>query len=114
MTWPPSTGIVAEVTVALPRAAPAHHPLWRGSDKDKTDAFTDALGDLADMMTVVTCSIHKQPVAGAAIFHRMVQEVPGTVVIAYIGRSNGAGPTSVGHVDGARDHCAGQHQGVSR
>jgi len=67
--------------------------LWRGSDKDKTDAFTDALGDLADMMTVVTCSIHKQPVAGAAIFHRMVQEVPDTVVIAYIGRSNGAGPT---------------------
>jgi phosphoribosylaminoimidazole carboxylase / phosphoribosylaminoimidazole-succinocarboxamide synthase len=67
--------------------------LWRGSDKDKTDAFTDALGDLADMMTVVTCSIHKQPVAGAAIFHRMVQEVPDTLVIAYIGRSNGAGPT---------------------
>ncbi|MBI3704884.1 MAG: AIR carboxylase family protein [Rhizobiales bacterium] len=66
--------------------------LWRGSDKDNTDAFSDALGELADMMTVVTCSIHKEPVNGAAIFHRMVQEVPDSVVIANIGRSNGAGP----------------------
>jgi len=45
------------------------------------------------MMTVVTCSIHKEPVKGAAIFSRMIQDVPDTVVIAYIGRSNGAGPT---------------------
>jgi phosphoribosylaminoimidazole carboxylase/phosphoribosylaminoimidazole-succinocarboxamide synthase len=67
--------------------------LWRGSEKDKTDAFSEALGDLADLMTVVTCSVHKEPVAAAGIFHRLVQEVPDTVVIAYIGRSNGAGPT---------------------
>ena len=67
--------------------------LWRGSEKDKTDAFADALGELADMMTVVTCSVHKEPVNAACIFHRMVQEVPDSVVIAYIGRSNGAGPT---------------------
>ena len=33
------------------------------------------------------------PVAAASTFHRMAQEVPDTVVIAYIGRSNGAGPT---------------------
>ena len=26
-------------------------------------------------------------------FHRMIQEVPDSIVIAYIGRSNGAGPT---------------------
>jgi phosphoribosylaminoimidazole carboxylase/phosphoribosylaminoimidazole-succinocarboxamide synthase len=45
------------------------------------------------MMTVVTCSVHKEPVAAAGILHRMVQEVPDSVVIAYIGRSNGAGPT---------------------
>jgi phosphoribosylaminoimidazole carboxylase/phosphoribosylaminoimidazole-succinocarboxamide synthase len=45
------------------------------------------------MMTVVTCSIHKEPVAGAAILARMIQEIPDTVVIANIGRSNGAGPT---------------------
>ena len=67
--------------------------LWRGSEKDKTDAFSDALGELKDMMTVVTCSVHKEPVAAAGILHRMAQEIPDTVVIAYIGRSNGAGPT---------------------
>ena len=66
--------------------------LWRGSESDKTEAFFEALGELKDLMTVVTCSIHKEPVAGAGIFHRMLQEIPDTVVIAYIGRSNGAGP----------------------
>jgi phosphoribosylaminoimidazole carboxylase/phosphoribosylaminoimidazole-succinocarboxamide synthase len=67
--------------------------LWRGSDKDKTEAFSQALGDLADLMTVVTCSVHKEPVAAAGILHRMAQEVPDSVMIAFIGRSNGAGPT---------------------
>jgi phosphoribosylaminoimidazole carboxylase/phosphoribosylaminoimidazole-succinocarboxamide synthase len=67
--------------------------LWRGSEKDQADVFFEALGELKDMMTVVTCSVHKEPVNAAGIFHRMVQEVPDTVVIAYIGRSNGAGPT---------------------
>jgi phosphoribosylaminoimidazole carboxylase / phosphoribosylaminoimidazole-succinocarboxamide synthase len=67
--------------------------LWRGSEKDKPEAFSEALGELADLMTVVTCSVHKEPVAAASIFHRMVQEVPDSVVIASIGRSNGAGPT---------------------
>jgi phosphoribosylaminoimidazole carboxylase/phosphoribosylaminoimidazole-succinocarboxamide synthase len=66
--------------------------LWRGSDKDKTDAFSEALGDLKDLMTVVTCSVHKEPVRGAATLYKMLQEVPNTVVIAFIGRSNGAGP----------------------
>jgi phosphoribosylaminoimidazole carboxylase/phosphoribosylaminoimidazole-succinocarboxamide synthase len=66
--------------------------LWRGSDKDKTDAFSESLGDLKDLMTVVTCSVHKEPVRGAATLYKMLQEVPNTVVIAFIGRSNGAGP----------------------
>ncbi|HZL38816.1 MAG TPA: phosphoribosylaminoimidazolesuccinocarboxamide synthase [Pseudolabrys sp.] len=66
--------------------------LWRGSEKDNPEAFTKALGDLADMMEVVTCSIHKEPVRGAATLYRMLQDVPDTVVIAFIGRSNGAGP----------------------
>jgi phosphoribosylaminoimidazole carboxylase/phosphoribosylaminoimidazole-succinocarboxamide synthase len=66
--------------------------LWRGSEKDNPEAFTKTLGDLADMMEVVTCSIHKEPVRGAATLYRMLQEVPDTVVIAFIGRSNGAGP----------------------
>jgi phosphoribosylaminoimidazole-succinocarboxamide synthase/phosphoribosylcarboxyaminoimidazole (NCAIR) mutase len=66
--------------------------LWRGSETDKTEAFTAALGDLKDLMTVVTCSIHKEPIAGANILNKMIQEVPDSVVIAFIGRSNGAGP----------------------
>ncbi len=83
---------VAEITshFQLPRQRII---LWRGSEKDKTDAFAEALGEQADLMTVVTCSVHKEPVAAAGILHRMVQEVPDSVVIAYIGRSNGAGPT---------------------
>jgi phosphoribosylaminoimidazole carboxylase/phosphoribosylaminoimidazole-succinocarboxamide synthase len=66
--------------------------LWRGSEKDNPEAFTKALGDLGDMMEVVTCSIHKEPVRGAATLYRLLQEVPDSVVIAFIGRSNGAGP----------------------
>ncbi|MEA2906089.1 MAG: phosphoribosylaminoimidazole carboxylase / phosphoribosylaminoimidazole-succinocarboxamide synthase [Alphaproteobacteria bacterium] len=83
---------VAEITsrFRLPRQRIV---LWRGSTSDKTEAFSAALGELADMMTVVTCSVHKEPVAATAMLHRLVQEVPDTVVIAYIGRSNGAGPT---------------------
>ncbi len=74
--------------------------LWRGSDKDNPEAFTKALGEFTDLMTVVTCSIHKEPVRGAAIIQRMLQEVPDTVVIAFIGRSNGAGPvlSAISHV----------------
>jgi phosphoribosylaminoimidazole carboxylase/phosphoribosylaminoimidazole-succinocarboxamide synthase len=83
---------VAEITgrFALPRQRII---LWRGSESDKTESFSAALGSLADLMTVVTCSVHKQPVAAAGILYRMAQEVPDSVVIAYIGRSNGAGPT---------------------
>ena len=66
--------------------------LWRGSESDKTEAFAEALGDLKDMMHVVTCSIHKEPVAGVAILNKLIQECPDSVVIANIGRSNGAGP----------------------
>jgi phosphoribosylaminoimidazole carboxylase / phosphoribosylaminoimidazole-succinocarboxamide synthase len=82
---------VADITgrFALPRQRII---LWRGSDKDKTEAFADALGDAKDLMAVVTCSVHKEPVAAARTLHRLAQAVPDTVVIAYIGRSNGAGP----------------------
>src|SRR5262249_47291623 len=84
--------LVAEITGRF-RVPSQRIILWRGSDKDKTDAFADALGELSELMTVVTCSMHKQPVAGADILNRMIQEVPDSVVVAYIGRSNGAGPT---------------------
>jgi phosphoribosylaminoimidazole carboxylase PurE protein len=83
---------VAEITgrFELPRQRIV---LWRGSESDKTEAFSEALGEVGDLLSVVTCSVHKQPVAAAGILQAMVQEVPDSVVIAYIGRSNGAGPT---------------------
>ena len=83
---------VAEITdrFQLPRQRII---LWRGSEFDKTDPFTAALGELKDMMTVVTCSAHKEPVRAATTLYRMAQEVPDTIMIANIGRSNGAGPT---------------------
>ena len=83
---------VAEITGHF-HVPPQRIILWRGSESDNPEPFTKALGSLADMMQVVTCSIHKEPVAGAAILHKMVQEVPDSIVIAFIGRSNGAGPT---------------------
>ena len=83
---------VAEVTgrFRLPRQRII---LWRGSESDTAEPFSRALGELAEMMTMVTCSVHKEPVAAAATLQRMAQEVPDSVVIACIGRSNGAGPT---------------------
>ena len=83
---------VAEVTdrFQLPRQRII---LWTGSEKDKTDAFAETLGDLKSLMALVTCSLHKEPMTAANILHRMVQEVPDSVIIAYIGRSNGAGPS---------------------
>lgn len=83
---------VAEITdrFQLPRQRII---LWRGSDSDKTEPFEAALGELKDLMTVVTCSAHKEPVRAATTLYRMAQEVPDTIIIAHIGRSNGAGPT---------------------
>lgn len=77
--------------------------VWRGSDKDDVSPVVNALDQLcggsscADAqrlkITTATCSIHKEPVRGLNELHRLVQQVPDTVVIAFIGRSNGAGPT---------------------
>jgi phosphoribosylaminoimidazole carboxylase PurE protein len=83
---------VAEITGRF-RVPRQRIVLWRGSESDKTDDFADALGDFKDLMSVVTCSVHKEPIAAAGILNRLVQEIPDSVVIAYIGRSNGAGPT---------------------
>jgi phosphoribosylaminoimidazole carboxylase/phosphoribosylaminoimidazole-succinocarboxamide synthase len=77
--------------------------IWRGSDKDDVAPVVKALHQLCGgssgtgrqllKLTTATCSIHKEPVRGLNELHRLVQQVPDTVVIAYIGRSNGAGPT---------------------
>lgn len=67
--------------------------LWRGSDTDDTEVFSRALGLLSPMMHVITCSAHKEPVAATLRLQEAQQQVPDSVIIAYIGRSNGAGPT---------------------
>ena len=88
--------------------------LWRGSESDKTEAFAEALGELKDLMTVVTCSIHKEPVAGASILHRMIQEVPDTRRDRLHRPLERRRPGAVGDVDHSGHHGAGQRQGVSR
>lgn len=70
--------------------------LWRGSEKDPLEPFETAFAPHAGRdcaLSVVTCSMHKSPVSGYGKLTRLVQEVPDSVVIAFIGRSNGAGPT---------------------
>ena len=72
--------------------------IWRGSDKDDVSPVVKALHQLSGekdalKITTSTCSIHKEPVRGLNELHALVQQIPDTVVIAFIGRSNGAGPT---------------------
>ena len=75
--------------------------IWRGSDKDDVSPMFNMLDQLCGgyvgstglKLNTTTCSIHKEPVRGLNELHSLVQKVPNTVVIAFIGRSNGAGPT---------------------
>lgn len=74
--------------------------VWRGSDKDDVTMVVESLGRLCGgsdvrhlRVTTATCSIHKEPVRGILELNQLVQEIPDTVIIAFIGRSNGAGPT---------------------
>jgi len=66
--------------------------LWRGSPSDNFEPFEKALGRFANLTVQVTCSAHKQPIAASLRFAELVQQHPDSVVVAYIGRSNGAGP----------------------
>jgi len=70
--------------------------IWSGSVNDDVSPVEGALDKLSKgtlATTRIACSVHKEPVRAIAELHRLVQAVPDTVVIAYIGRSNGAGPT---------------------
>ena len=88
--------------------------LWRGSESDNPEPFTKALGELKDMMQVVTCSIHKEPVAGAAILHRMVQEVPDSDRHRLHRPLERRRPDDLGDVDHSGHHRAGERQGIPR
>lgn len=73
--------------------------LWRASASDDLKPFEDAIAAYGAIgacdvdVKVATCSLHKEPVWACEEIGRRVQEVPDSVVIAYCGRSNGAGPT---------------------
>ncbi len=74
--------------------------LWRGSEKDDFEPFLEALclwfkeAELVPFVIVRhTCSVHKEPYTAYKILQENLPEIPDTVLIAYIGRSNGAGPT---------------------
>ena len=70
--------------------------LWRGSDTDDWIPFDDALREYGFVdseanVKRVTCSGHKKPAEVCDQIAKLVQEIPDSVVIAYVGRSNGLG-----------------------
>ncbi len=70
---------------------------WCGSDKDDLGQLIGPLSKLLPVYKLevlpITCSVHKQPALAYTTLQKCLQEVPDTVIIALIGRSNGAGPT---------------------
>ena len=69
--------------------------LWRGSEKDDLQIFKQAFESFAGYgctLQEVTKSAHKEPVACYLQAHKLVQSKADSVVIAYVGASNAAGP----------------------
>jgi phosphoribosylaminoimidazole carboxylase/phosphoribosylaminoimidazole-succinocarboxamide synthase len=70
--------------------------IWRASERDNVDTFMNALSSYCENTSVdihlVTMSMHKQPMQGYYLFSKLLQEISDCVVIAFVGRSNGAGP----------------------
>ncbi len=70
--------------------------VWRASERDDIAPFLKALEPYTRCgveLITVTQSLHKQPVLAYQELNKLVQETPQCVVLAYVGRSNGAGPT---------------------
>jgi phosphoribosylaminoimidazole carboxylase/phosphoribosylaminoimidazole-succinocarboxamide synthase len=70
--------------------------LFRASQNDHPFVFEQAfssygLGEVC-RLKIVTCSAHKEPVRAYREITQLVHEVPDSVIIAYVGRSNGLGP----------------------
>jgi phosphoribosylaminoimidazole carboxylase / phosphoribosylaminoimidazole-succinocarboxamide synthase len=69
--------------------------LWSGSEKDDTQLFTkafDAFSKCGCSLVRIVKSAHKQPVHCYLTVQELVQKNPNTVIIAFIGASNAAGP----------------------
>lgn len=88
--------LVAELTgrFGLPRQQLI---LWRASKSDNLKPFEEAIASYGAHeiceVKIVTCSLHKEPVRACEEVGQLVQEVPDSVFLVYVGRSNGAGPT---------------------
>ena len=69
--------------------------LWVGSEKDDTKPYLTAFGGYFEEgdATLEICSMHKEPVRGYSVLVDWAQNNPDSVIVASIGRSNGAGPT---------------------
>ncbi len=74
--------------------------IWRGSENDDISPFHEVIEKLGHGSLrlgcgrfVVTCSVHRQPALAYRILGARLAKVPDSVIIAYIGLSNGAGPT---------------------
>lgn len=76
--------------------------LWKGSDSDDTAPFFEAinklLGDAARAVLIneIICSMHKESMKGNVQLQQAIQFVPDSVLVSFIGMSNGAGPTLSG------------------
>lgn len=67
--------------------------IWTGSVKDDISAILSALKASAGFeVRPIVCSAHKEPIRAVSLLAEAVQAFPDSVVIALIGRSNGAGP----------------------
>ncbi|HEY4496807.1 MAG TPA: phosphoribosylaminoimidazolesuccinocarboxamide synthase [Candidatus Paceibacterota bacterium] len=71
--------------------------LWRASDKDNFGPLKEAFVEYGSLeecqITEITRSLHKEPVRAYLDLAKAVRNVPDSVLIALVGRSNGAGPT---------------------
>lgn len=70
--------------------------LWTGSLKDDVKQLESALEEFNAgfiELSMVSCSVHKSTNTAMRELQTLVHEHPDSVIIAYIGMSNGAGPT---------------------
>lgn len=69
--------------------------IWRGSEKDDASPVKEELNSLiggGNHWWEIVRSWHKEPATAYMDLQKIIQDVPDSVVIAFIGRSNGAGP----------------------
>jgi phosphoribosylaminoimidazole carboxylase/phosphoribosylaminoimidazole-succinocarboxamide synthase len=69
--------------------------IWKGSAKDDSSFIKNFILNTLeerDYVEIVECSMHKQPVKGVKKIVELTQRFPGSVIIALVGMSNGAGP----------------------